>query len=83
MNRDDYLAHFGIKGMKWGVRRFQDKNDRLTKAGKERYNDNTDKKVEDDDKSTHKKFQLSDKQKKYIKIGVAAVVHRFGYLRRV
>ena len=30
------LYHYGIKGQKWGVRRFQDKNGRLTIAGKKR-----------------------------------------------
>ncbi len=32
-----YLAHHGIKGMKWGVRRFQKKDGSLTPAGKKRY----------------------------------------------
>ena len=31
------LYHWGIKGMKWGVRRYQNKDGSLTKAGKERY----------------------------------------------
>lgn len=32
-----YLAHHGIKGMKWGVRRFQNDDGSLTAAGKQRY----------------------------------------------
>lgn len=36
-----HLAHHGIKGMKWGVRRFQKKNGQLTSAGKKRYSDDT------------------------------------------
>jgi len=33
----NYLAHHGIKGQKWGVRRFQNEDGSLTPAGKERY----------------------------------------------
>ena len=33
------LEHWGIKGMKWGIRRFQNKDGSLTAAGRKRYND--------------------------------------------
>ena len=33
----DSLMHHGIKGMHWGVRRFQNANGSLTAAGKKRY----------------------------------------------
>jgi hypothetical protein len=36
---DNDLQHHGIKGQKWGVRRFQKKDGSLTPAGKERYDD--------------------------------------------
>ena len=36
MNADE-LKHYGIKGMKWGVRRFQNKDGSLTADGRKRY----------------------------------------------
>lgn len=39
----DELSHAGIKGMKWGVRRYQNKDGSLTDLGKKRYNLEADK----------------------------------------
>lgn len=33
----NYLQHYGIKGMKWGTRRYQNKDGTLTDAGRKRY----------------------------------------------
>ena len=33
-----YLAHYGIKGQSWGIRRFQNEDGTLTEEGKARYN---------------------------------------------
>ena len=30
----DYLMHHGVKGMRWGIRRYQNKDGSLTNAGK-------------------------------------------------
>ena len=82
------LAHYGVLGMRWGVRRYQKKDGSLTSAGKKHYNDGKSGKNEIDNKkhrNTRKtsttdttdneseKKGLTDKQKRAIKIGAAAV----------
>lgn len=36
---EDILSHHGILGMKWGIRRYQNKDGSLTAAGRKRYGD--------------------------------------------
>ena len=57
------LKHHGIKGQKWGVRRFQNEDGTLTKAGKERYGKREEfiKKREGDIKSTNKSIKSDSK----------------------
>lgn len=61
------LQHHGVKGQRWGVRRYQNADGTLTPAGKRRYDDaNT-------DDTTDTKRGLTDKQKTVIKVGAAFV----------
>lgn len=59
--RQGELYHHGIKGQKWGVRRFQNEDGSLTPAGKKRY----------DEPDSH-----SDKKEKHHKIPQNKSLHR-------
>ena len=37
MNNNDYLMHYGIKGQKWGIRRYQNYDGTYTQRGVQRY----------------------------------------------
>ena len=39
--QDHYLVHYGIKGQKWGIRRFQNEDGSLTAEGRKRYGDSS------------------------------------------
>ena len=58
---DNDLYHWGIKGMKWGVRRYQNKDGSLTPAGRKRRRDDY---HEDYNKAHDKKSvkQMSDSE---------------------
>ncbi len=42
----DALYHYGVKGQKWGVRRYQNKDGSLTPSGKKRYDSMSDDKLQ-------------------------------------
>lgn len=54
------LSHWGIKGMKWGRRRYQNNDGSLTPAGKKRYYDSHEDYRRAHDKKSVK--QMSDKE---------------------
>lgn len=71
---DPYLSHEGIKGMKWGERRYQYEDGSLTPAGKIRYLK--------DYKAAEKKTKRAEKKYRKAEREMASKVHeltdRFG-----
>ena len=62
---DSYLEHHGILGMKWGVRRFQNKDGSLTPAGKKR-------KISNENKREETRKAVREYSKKYNKASKAS-----------
>lgn len=65
------LTHWGIKGMRWGIRRYQKKDGSLTAAGKKRYDDELAKVKEKEAtlkrrKATQAKFDKLEARKKAV-----------------
>lgn len=56
---ENSLTHYGIKGMKWGVRRYQNKDGSLTAKGKQRYSS--------DYESAHSKKSVKEMSDKELK----------------
>lgn len=58
------LSHHGIKGMRWGVRRYRNKDGSLTPAGKKRYDSMSDDAKTASDIRTKKVSQMSNAELK-------------------
>lgn len=64
----DYLKHWGIKGQRWGVRRYQNADGTLTTAGKKRYNKEMERVKAEEAKVKAKQKVLNTKKKTQAKI---------------
>lgn len=68
----DELYHWGIKGQKWGIRRYQNEDGTLTEAGKKRYNTNSGNSTSQNAKNVTSSDDKNEKIKKAAKIAAIA-----------
>lgn len=64
---NDELYHWGIKGMKWGVRRYQNKDGTLTSAGRKRIHSTT-KPKKMTDEELNQRIARMQKEKQYLEL---------------
>lgn len=82
------LKHDGIMGMKWGVRRYRNKDGSLTPAGKERYGSKKySNKLKDvrqlSDEELNKRIDRLKREKEYINLAGETVDQGKNYVRNV
>ena len=65
------LYHYGVKGMKWGIRRYQNKDGTLTSKGKKRYEKSNDNSNDEDEIKNNKSRKILTKRN--IAIGATVV----------
>lgn len=65
---ENYLQHHGVKGQKWGRRRYQNPDGTLTEAGKKRYNKEMEKLKAEEKQIKAEQKVLSNKKKTQAKI---------------
>lgn len=76
----NYIAHHGVTGQKWGVRRFQNKDGSLTRAGRKRYGVDDPKKAKEKKRETKEKEtkeQYNSRKEKALRAGSAEEILKF------
>lgn len=66
VSQKDYIAHHGIKGQKWGVRRFQNEDGSLTPAGKTRLAKTLEKNLHKERDARLRGRSINDKKRKEV-----------------
>lgn len=65
MNNRNELYHYGVAGMKWGIRRYQNSDGTLTATGKERVRKKTEKVNKTFDRKTKRANKILSKSDRY------------------